>query len=1857
MAGSAIRRDLSWLDLSGMGPDPGEERARSFVSGWRTRTGRDFTENEVSFLQGITQAGPEDIRQRRDLIQYMAETEPDPKIRQTLLDAIRWADQKADPGSAGFWRNFRDELARSEGWSAPLKRAASIGTTIPLMIEEGSAKPLAEAAGMGASQAMVPVSGTALEKPVVGALAATAQAPMAAIAAREGEGAAAAWEAAKASVQGKRLGSQAMKRLLDEDPEFRSKVRGVKDFIFSGPVAAHTGLDEAALKFISETDDPEEGLLNLAFDVQNYVPGAALAKGAKAGSKALRLAELVEKGGPKLMEALDAVRKFAQSRIEIRAPQGAVRGGAQRGSMMFPEIRFKYGPEMPEAGGGGIARPGESSAKPKGIPMGVSKEELAAGEAAIAARRAEGKPPILMEVPEAKKKSLPEPVPQEDVRRQAKMRALEGELERAGEPGWTGQMNPADIEADPQRFQYKAGTDEAGAGELLKDVRKYDPELGGQILVWKDPTNGKTYVINGHHRLELAKRTGAGAVTVRYIEAADAQTARMKGALANIAEGRGTSIDAAKVFRDAGLSAEDLKERGISLREGMANEGLALTKLDDSIFHDVAVGRLEPKRGVAIAKATENHAEQRAVYDFVKKKEEAGQHVTNATIVELATFVREAGLETRTTKDLFGAGSIEESLAPQKAELAAWVKQQLSGEKNTFGFISKDARAKLIGEKGAGKVEAVKAGEISAEAAKILEAFDRLKASKGPVSAALTEAARRMKQGVPIDVVRTELRAQIRDAVDEALKAPEGLPPGGLEGPRGEGSGAGGAPVQEPAPAAPGLFGEPERPAGAPPEVEPTPAAAGGGAKPPTKAPPTTSPEPGPEPKKGAPDKLELEPLESYSLEDETVDTLVARARTGRPGGEPRGPVLRPEEVEAARLRGVEPEDAPIGVEGEEILEPGRSKRADAAFRAELRARSDMPKLTEAEKNELRMRERKVPGEYGPEDLRVAGEEPLLGEVRERRRADVEVGIAAARKARTVPDLQRAELYAKDKTSLASRLGLAADDAEKLAPILEDVRRQHEALDRVQAELTSGKPSAERYDELLSIKDNLNRNLKEAWEVAWPKLAPGFKDIGKWRPIAALEDLWRATGGALSWEGLVEAKIMGHVPGAKKVQRLFTGTAGDESAALKVALERKRAGEKIARDTAQKVGRMLSEGFDEAEREMIGGLLRGWIEPRDIIRNEKNDRLLLAFANAREVIDEYGRMAVDLGLLDNEKFYENVGVYLPQLYREGHLARFAEAQMKRIRQGGLAGAFSMDLSRMKKRRIEWSKLNLTAEGRERMKQMGAITEGALPAARAVLDVGTDVARGRFLKEVSIDPLMASQVPEPGFVQVPKDKRYGAVAGMYLHPDAWHHVRSLVDDRTLPGRIYDKIMGAYRYGKTRLNPAYHARNAIYNTVKFDLVTGGGAMDPRQLPWFVRKVKEYAKGEGNYQKYADADLFRSHHPDMLKDARRELDEAFGQFDKLEGPSFLSKLASLPGDLGRAGDDIFRYFYAEYAQEKMGMSAPDAIAFARRMGGDWSKVGPLARWIDRFPLPFMGWTIKEMPILAEALVKHPVTAAKYAALMGAVSWYAAKKMGWTDEDIAKEEAIQEKGWFKNRHMTRLPWKDKDGRTQYFDWTFIAPSFPELGSFSEAVTAHPLTALVQLANNKDAFTDRAIFNPGDWETGRGWVKTADYLTKKWLPTFTPGAGPGSDFRGGYAWSKLADAIAEQPDYLGRVRSKAKVLADVFAGLKIQPIDYQEQARFINEDIQRKIQGLSRQAQDLEDSPRYAQLSAEERQAKIEAIARAIAELERQVIEEKDIPDFRPEPPKETPKATRRDLPELTPKRRKRDLSGMGVR
>jgi hypothetical protein len=377
------------------------------------------------------------------------------------------------------------------------------------------------------------------------------------------------------------------------------------------------------------------------------------------------------------------------------------------------------------------------------------------------------------------------------------------------------EVDPRSLTIDPERFQYKQNTGQKGTTGKLRSVEKYDPDLGGVLLVWKDPADGKDYVVNGHHRDELALRTGAPSVLVRYIDAPDAATARTKGALVNIAEGQGTALDAAKVFREKNFTPQELAQYGVSSTGKIANEGLALAALDDFLFRQVANGAIPESRGIAIGRAEPDPVRQRALFQIIEGYEKRGSKLSDNRIEDLAHEARTAPIFTQNADNLFGEeGVFSQSLAVEKAKLAGDVREEFAKDKALFGRLSNEKRAQEL-ERGQNQINVEENARIAGESAQLAERFDRARRLNiQSIDAALNEAALALAHGEKPANVKQKLFARIRHELQSLPDTEPGGTGGLLPGRDADPSGN------------PDLFSEPQAPAQAPaPEVRSAPAA------------------------------------------------------------------------------------------------------------------------------------------------------------------------------------------------------------------------------------------------------------------------------------------------------------------------------------------------------------------------------------------------------------------------------------------------------------------------------------------------------------------------------------------------------------------------------------------------------------------------------------------------------------------------------------------------------------------------------------------------------------------------------------------------------------------------------------------------------------------------------------------------------------------------------------------------------------------------------------------------------------------------------------------------------------------------
>ncbi len=202
------------------------------------------------------------------------------------------------------------------------------------------------------------------------------------------------------------------------------------------------------------------------------------------------------------------------------------------------------------------------------------------------------------------------------------------------------------------------------------------------------------------------------------------------------------------------MSPEELQKEGISPTGAVAKAGMALANLDPALFSKVVSGEIPIERASIIGEGVPNPADQKALYDLIKKREASGKSVTNGQIGEMIRFTNEAPTVSETQDSLFGSQEMTRSLIPEKAEVSAYIRQQLSQEKKLFHAVANGNAAEKLGTAG-NVIKAEENAKVAITAAQAQAIYDKLSTSAGAINTALDEAAQAIAKGSNVTNAKT----------------------------------------------------------------------------------------------------------------------------------------------------------------------------------------------------------------------------------------------------------------------------------------------------------------------------------------------------------------------------------------------------------------------------------------------------------------------------------------------------------------------------------------------------------------------------------------------------------------------------------------------------------------------------------------------------------------------------------------------------------------------------------------------------------------------------------------------------------------------------------------------------------------------------------------------------------------------------------------------------------------------------------------------------------------------------------------------------------------------------------------------
>jgi len=634
-----------------------------------------------------------------------------------------------------------------------------------------------------------------------------------------------------------------------------------------------------------------------------------------------------------------------------------------------------------------------------------------------------------------------------------------------------------------------------------------------------------------------------------------------------------------------------------------------------------------------------------------------------------------------------------------------------------------------------------------------------------------------------------------------------------------------------------------------------------------------------------------------------------------------------------------------------------------------------------------------------------------------------------------------------------------------------------------------------------------------------------------------------------------------------------------------------------------KFARQQVEGLTKFERFRVGQLIGGAIpsdKPLQLVGEIVDDAKLMKVSTlfreryddlSREIVTLMNRRDIPVSRTLTAAVSRNIGKYRPRIYKE-----FLENPDDFVRQ----------LGNPTKRTILMNRLMKTKEG----VQLSRIVEAGMPEAVGMTTMRRMVEQAKFLRHVADNFAHKAPVEGISLVQIPLSPKWGALSGRFVDRSVYNAVRGtlriIIGDPDFDEKMLKQVVGLNRLWKAFKvlpNPATHVRNLISNVMLADII-GGVPLWQQPKYWRVAIQDYTARGPAFKWLSENTDLMAGTYYGT------EIAPFLRLFEDTPGNA-ISKFTNLAKRMGQGAGDLYQAeerigkIMIFLAQREKGLAPEAAAELAERALFNYRKVNKAVDFLRRYPLgaPFITFHSKAIPAIAVAAVQHPAgIIAKYFKAVREVANLSA-------EALAKEKEVLPRYMLDGMYL-RLPWEDNQGRAQYLDLNYIIPwgelydvprrvppGTPPLATLA-TVLGGPAKVLFNVQANWDDFTGSKIWESyDDWKTKNH--KLASYLVDQLAP-----AGP--LMPGSFSSDKLGDALFAKPDYYGNVRNIPTTLFDVFAGLKVRPVEYARERRWRGYEKEQAIAEIKKEINRIHRTKEYAP----------EEKARMIRDLQERIVD-----------------------------------------
>ena len=555
----------------------------------------------------------------------------------------------------------------------------------------------------------------------------------------------------------------------------------------------------------------------------------------------------------------------------------------------------------------------------------------------------------------------------------------------------------------------------------------------------------------------------------------------------------------------------------------------------------------------------------------------------------------------------------------------------------------------------------------------------------------------------------------------------------------------------------------------------------------------------------------------------------------------------------------------------------------------------------------------------------------------------------------------------------------------------------------------------------------------------------------------------------------------------------------------------------------------------------------------------------------RQLVDDVGQMMVDLGMLNKTIYETNKGSYLHrtfantsdpltksgiknpkdilaygnELMMRGHTSTIPREEVKDYVARGyrvVHGSADKKHHTIKVNR-DWTEKEL--------KQMGEIKNFAYAMSETGRLMTNDIAHFKFLDDVA--KKFASSTEKEGYVRVPKasylkgtkTERWGNLAGQWVPKEIYDNINRTnaiqqFFNTNAFGRNWKNIQTVWKRTKTSLNPVTHVNNVMSNMMLYDFVDGNyklltkAALDlskrgTDKAPDDLKLAEELGVFHADQMTHEltqlERDIYRVYINPIETGATKDgiLGGIMNKTKQIMSKTKDYLKETHLDSLYQAEDNVFRYglFKSKLAE---GHSAEEAAAYARKYMLDYEIDAPGIQVMRQTTHPFIAYTYRATPILAETMVNKPWKVVKWSGMLYGVNQYG--ELDVSDAQVKEERKLleaNEKGFSffglpGLETMVRLPGKEGEyldtqrwyagmdimeaGRGAY-ELPYVPAVLEPSGGFVSGIYSG-LTGM-------DFFTGKPI--PGTRaDTPIAFKEQLNATAKAFLPPWL----------GGYAWDKL---------------------------------------------------------------------------------------------------------------------------------------